>query len=37
MEMKEKDKMFVGITTREKMMKMPNDGDINPQQVELIL
>ncbi len=35
--MKEKDKMFVGITTRGKMMKMLNDGDLNPQQVELIL
>lgn len=29
--------MFVGITTRGKMMKMLNDGDLNPQQVKLIL
>jgi hypothetical protein len=32
---KEEDKMFVGITTWGKMMKMLNDGDLNPQQVEL--
>lgn len=31
--MKEEAKMFVGITTRGKMMKMLNDGDLNPQQV----
>ena len=31
--MKEEDKTFVGITTRGKMMKMFNDGDISPQQV----
>jgi hypothetical protein len=32
---KEEDKMFVGITTQGKMMKMLNDGDLDPQQVEL--
>ena len=31
--MKEDDKMFVGITTRGKMMKMLKDGDLSPQQV----
>ena len=31
--MKEEAKMFVGITTRGKMMKMLNDGELNPQQV----
>jgi hypothetical protein len=34
---KEEDKMFVGITTQGKMMKMLNGGDLNHQQVELIL
>ncbi|CAB4011488.1 Hypothetical predicted protein, partial [Paramuricea clavata] len=31
---KEEDKMFVGITTQGKMMKMLNDGDLDPQQVQ---
>ena len=31
--MREDDKMFVGITTGGKMMKMLKDGDLSPQQV----